>query len=224
MKHCGWALTASLLLPLSVVAQQPATSTAQSAAPAVQPVSTTPGLALAQPATRVPVSADQVVDTIIEREHALIQFLASRTPVIETYLQDLSPDTKLGAIPKDDYYFLSRLDLASSVERRDYLAKQQSFRGLLLGGVDKLFRTRYQPTGFSWMIFADRQNFDRNHYDFHYVQREFLGEVKCLLFDVTPKKNAGVALFKGQIWVEDQDYNIVRFNGTYWSPKKQNSN
>jgi hypothetical protein len=35
------------------------------------------------------------------------------------------------------------------------------------------------------------------------------------VFEVTPKKNAGVGLFKGQIWVEDQDYNIVRLNGTY---------
>ena len=34
-------------------------------------------------------------------------------------------------------------------------------------------------------------------------------------FDVTPKKDAGKGRFLGRIWVEDQDYNIVRLNGTY---------
>jgi Zn-dependent protease with chaperone function len=170
----------------------------------------------------VPVSIDQVVDSIIDREHALINYLKSREPVIETYLQDLQPDTQLGAAPKEDHYFLSRLDLSGTVERRDYLAKQTSFQRTLMGGVTRLFRIQYQPMGFSWMIFADRQNFDRSHYDFTYMHREFLGEVRCLVFEVTPKKNAGTGLFKGQIWVEDQDYNIVRLNGTYW-PRPRNA-
>ncbi len=59
--------------------------------------------------------------------------------------------------------------------------------------------------GFSWMIFADREDFDRNHYDFKYVRREFLGDIRCLVFDVTPKKDAGKGRFLGRIWVEDQD-------------------
>jgi hypothetical protein len=223
MKHCGWLLTASLLLPAAVVAQQPAAPSAQPSTPAaVQPVSTTPGIALAQAPARVPVSVDQVEDTIIEREHALIEFLKNRTPLIETYLQNLTPDVKLGAAPKDDHYFLGRLDMAASIDRRDYLTKEASFEKNLMGGFTKLFRIQYQPLGFSWMVFADRQNFDRNHYDFHYIRREFLGEVKCLVFDVTPKKNAGVGMFKGQIWVEDQDYNIVRLNGTY-VPRPKNA-
>ena len=86
-----------------------------------------------------------------------------------------------------------------------------------MGGFTKLFKIQYQPMGFSWMVFADRTDFDRSHYDFHYVQREFLGDVRCLIFDVTPKKNAGTGRFHGRIWVEDQDYNIVRVNGTYCS-------
>jgi hypothetical protein len=76
--------------------------------------------------------------------------------------------------------------------------------------------------GFSWMVFADRQNFDRSHYEFSYVHREFLGEVRCLVFDVRPKKGAGQGLFQGRIWVEDQDYNIVRLNGTY-VPRPKNA-
>ncbi|MGA8312265.1 MAG: M48 family metalloprotease, partial [Terriglobales bacterium] len=44
--------------------------------------------------------------------------------------------------------------------------------------------------------------------------QEFLGEVRCIVMDVQPKDNAG-GRFLGRIWVEDHDYNIVRFNGTY---------
>ena len=224
MKRWGWILSAVVLLAIAASAQEAAAPASQPANPqpaAVTPVSTTPGLALAPQTPRAPVSVDQVVDAIIEREHALIQFLRGRTPLVETYLQNLQPDTKLGAVPKEDHYFLGRLDL-SDVDRRDYLTKETSFQRTLMGGVTKLFRIQYQPMGFSWMIFADRQNFDRAHYDFHYVRREFLGEVRTLVFEVTPKKNAGTGLFQGQIWVEDQDYNIVRLNGTY-VPRPKNA-
>ena len=227
MKRCGWILTASLLLPLIAGAQAtdpaPAAQPAAAQPTAVQPVSNTnPGLALAQPAAKVPVSIDQVVDQIIEREHALISFLKNRTPLVETYLQNLTPDVKLGATPKEDHYFLGRLDMAETIDRRDYLMKQTSFQQSLMGGVTKLFRIQYQPMGFSWMVFADRQNFDRSHYEFSYVHREFQGEVRCLVFDVRPKKGAGQGLFQGRIWVEDQDYNIVRLNGTY-VPRPKNA-
>ena len=99
----GWILTAVFYVSLSAAAQD-ATNTAQpastqpaetqSAPPAaVQSVSTTtPGLALSQPGPKTPVSVDQVVDQIIEREHALITFLKNRTPLVETYLQNLTPD------------------------------------------------------------------------------------------------------------------------------------
>ena len=224
MKRWGWIFSAVVLLAMTASAQQaaaPANQPANSQPAAVTPVSTTPGLALAPQTPRTPVSVDQVVDAIIEHEHALIQFLHDRTPLVETYLQNLQPDTKLGAVPKEDHYFLGRLDLAD-IDRRDYLTKEASFQRTLMGGVTKLFRIQYQPMGFSWMIFADRQNFDRAHYDFHYVRREFLGEVRTLVFEVTPKKNAGSGLFQGQIWVEDQDYNIVRLNGTY-VPRPKNA-
>ena len=227
MKRWGWFSPAVVLLALTASAQQ-AAMPAASAQPAIsqpavtQPVSTTTGVSMAQPAVaRAPVSIDQIVDQIIEREHSLIQFLKNRTPLVETYLQNLTPDSKLGAVPKEDHYFLGRLDLGE-VDRRDYLAKQASFQRTLMGGVSRLFRIQYQPMGFSWMIFADRQNFDRNHYDFHYIHREFLGDVRCLVFEVKPKWTGNTGLFEGQIWVEDQDYNIVRLNGTY-VPRPKNA-
>jgi hypothetical protein len=65
------------------------------------------------------------------------------------------------------------------------------------------------------MIYIDTSGFDRQHYQFEYVRREFLGEVRCVVFDVTPLPKSGKGRFKGRIWAEDQNYTIVRFNGVY---------
>jgi hypothetical protein len=213
------------LFALTASAQQaPDSAAGANAQPAtVQPASTrAPGLAITASTARKPVTTDFVIDQIIEREHSLIQFLTNRTPLVETYLQNLAPDAKLGAAPKEDHYFLGRLDMGPTIERRDYLSSQLSLQKEMMGGVTRLFRIQYQPMGFSWMVFADRQNFDRSHYDFEFVRREFLGDVRCLVFDIKPKEGAGKGMFEGRIWAEDQNYNIVRLNGTY-VPRPKNA-
>jgi hypothetical protein len=218
-------LTGFLLLSFSAVAQQPTdgSPSAQSkAATAPQATAQSSPDSSTVPAVQPPpTTMDQVVDRAIQREHALMSFLSSRTPLVETYLQNFKPDPNLGAVPKEDHYFLGRIDLAS-VDRHDYLSKNKHFEKNLLGGFTKLFRSEYQPIGFSWMIFADRDDFGRIHYDFKYSHREFVGDVRCMVFDVTPKKDSGKGRFVGRIWVEDQDYNIVRLNGTY-APRPKNA-
>ncbi len=169
-----------------------------------------------------PTTMDQVVDRLIDRERHLMKMLEDRTPVVETYLQNVTPDAQLGPVPKDDRYFLGRMDFSESIDRKDYM-KQPSIEMYILGGFTKLINITYKPLGFSWMAFIDRDSFDREHYDFRYDHREFLGEVRCLVFDVTPKKDAGKGRFLGRIWVEDRDFSIVRLNGTY-TPSPRNSN
>jgi len=209
MRNWKSIVAASVLITLSAVAQQTAAPSSSSTPQTTQPTTST------TPAAAQPTTMDQVVDRTIEREHALMDFLKTRTPLVETYLQNLKLDPQLGPVPSQDHYFLGRIDMAESVDRRDYLSKDSSFQNRLMGGFSKLFKFEYKPMGFSWMIFADREDFDRNHYDFRYVRREFLGDVRCLVLDVTPKKDAGKGRFIGRIWVEDQEYNIVRLNGTY---------
>jgi Peptidase family M48 len=158
---------------------------------------------------------DKVVDRAVEREHALMKMLETRTPFVETYLQDLEFRPQEGPAPVRDHYFLGRMDLSESMNRRDYLAKDSSFESRLLGGFTRLFTLQYKPLGFSWMIYADRDKFNRQTYDFKYERREFLGDVRCIVFEVSAKKGTGHGRFHGRIWVEDQDYNIVRLNGIY---------
>src|SRR5271166_3708596 len=247
MRTWKWMFTAALLISVSAAAQQSSDSqptvqpnatatiqtaqsaTAQSAALATtasaQPSQTQPATAPAPTPSALPqpTTMDQVVDRFIERERGLMKALSNRTPVVETYLQNLSADPQLGPIPSEDHYFLGRMDMGETVDRKDYLKEQD--RGMetrLMGGFHKLFKVQYQPMGFSWMVYADRADFDREHYEFHYIRREFLGDIRCLVFDVTPKKSAGKGRFLGRVWVEDQDFNIVRLNGTY-APAPRNS-
>jgi hypothetical protein len=217
MRTSKWIVIATLSASLSAFAQQQpaASSTTQASA------GTTQGQIQAPASLPAPTTMDQVVDRFIEREKGLANMLATRTPIVETYLQNLVQDPQLGPVPKDDRYFLGRMDLSESIDRTTYL-KDESMQKSLLGGFTKYFKMQYQPLGFSWMVFADRNDFDRQHYEFHYVRREFLGDVRSLVFDVTPKKDAGKGRFLGRIWVEDQDFNIVRLNGTY-APRPRNA-
>jgi hypothetical protein len=57
--------------------------------------------------------------------------------------------------------------------------------------------------------------FDKAHYKLNYVRKEFLGEVRCFVFDVAPAEKVRGARFVGRLWVEDQDFNIVHINGVY---------
>jgi hypothetical protein len=236
MRTWHWVIAASLLLTLSANAQQSAnpssTPTAAQTPPSAPESSSAssreqrePQPIVASASTPVPLppaTMDEVVDRAIEREHALMKMLRIRTPFVETYLQNLKFDPKVGPVPVQDHYFLGRMDLGESVERRDYLYKETSFESRLLGGLTRLFKFEYKPMGFSWMIYADRNDFNRQTYDFEYVHREFLGEVRCIVFDVSAKKGTGNGRFHGRIWVEDEDYNIVRLNGTY-EPQPRNA-
>src|SRR5271157_2608679 len=212
------AQTAQPTQPAAPAAQPTPTQVAQPApAPPAQPA------AEPAPATPAPTTMDQVVSLFIEHEHGLIKMLSNRTPVVETYLQNLSSDPQLGPVPSEDHYFLGRMDMGETIDRKDYLKEQSvGMETRLMGGFHKLFKVQYQPMGFSWMVYADRTDFDRTHYEFHYIRREFLGDVRCLVFDVTPKKNSGKGRFLGRVWVEDQEYNIVRLNGTY-APRPRNA-
>src|ERR1700692_1006919 len=220
MRNMKWMVLVLLTMSLAAAAQQSAAAPqSPQSVSAAQPAS-------AQPAhLESPTTMNQVIDRVILREKDLIKFLSPRTPIVETYLQNLTQDPQLGPIPQDDHYFLGRMGLRDSIDRSDYLQEKVKGEGegmekRLLGGITKRFKFQYQPLGFSWMIFADRNEFDRQHYNFHYARREFLGDVRWLVFDLTPKKDAGRGRFLGRIWVEDQDFNIVRLNGTFARPSR----
>src|SRR5690349_24933826 len=157
-----------------------------------------------------------VIDRVITNENRSMQAIRQYSPLVETYIQNLRPDKELGFVPAGDKYFLSRADFSKGVALVS-LTDVNSKGKKILGAIGNFFSfsAEFVPGGFLQMVFLDTNGFDKQHYKFDYVRREFLGEVRCLVFDVTLLEKSGKGRFLGRIWVEDQDYNIVRFNGGY---------
>jgi hypothetical protein len=172
-------------------------------------------------------AVDQVVDRIISQEQAEMNSLRAYSPMVETYIQNLRGDKDLGAVPAGDKYFMGRAVLAKGVELEPLTEGDNSGGGArkkIFGGLGNMFALsmEFLPRGFLQMIYLDTNGFDKSHYKFDYVHREFLGEVRTLVFDVTPLPKAGKGRFVGRIWVEDQDFHIVRFNGAYGGGSRTN--
>ncbi|MGA9257580.1 MAG: M48 family metalloprotease [Candidatus Sulfotelmatobacter sp.] len=165
-----------------------------------------------------PASFNEVMDRVIQKEHFFLAQMRHMRPMVETYLQDLKTDTNGNAKPVKDQYFLGRLDMSDGPEDTSFVG-QPGFGGRMLNRLTGLYAMQFLPLGFAQMVVLDT-DFQKKYYDFTFVRREFLGEVRCLVIDVQPRENAPPGRFLGRIWVEDQDYNVVRFNGTYFPHPK----
>jgi hypothetical protein len=162
-------------------------------------------------------TVNQVIDRIIDREISEIPIIRQFNPIIETYVQDMKLEAGMGAVPVRDHYLLGQADLSKDIVDRSMLTKGKSksdqFNPIShLGG---FVNSSHAPESFLRMIYVDPKGFDRQHYQFQFARREFLGEVRCVVFDVTPLAESGNDRFKGRIWAEDQNYTIVRFSGVY---------
>jgi hypothetical protein len=163
------------------------------------------------------VTVDQAIDHLIAREHDEVATIRRFSPLIETYIQDMKTDKEMGAIPVKDHYFLGQADLSKGIVDNSMLgARKGKFDAFNpISHMSGLFTSSYVPEGFLQMIYIDTNGFDRQHYQFDYVRREFLGEVRCVVFDITPLPKSGKGRFKGRVWADDQSFTIVRFNGVY---------
>jgi Peptidase family M48 len=201
----GWALFEVLAVGLVV---------GQNATPAPQPAN--PAQSMSSPSARKAVSFDELVDSAILQEHRLIDLMRNFRPIVETYVQEEQADPALVTSPKDDDYFLSRLDLSgnslstSSFVDEEHL-KQRVKKKLLQ------YEEPFSAAGFAQELFPDREHFDRQNYTFEFVRWEILGDLRCVVIDVKPREDTKNHAFIGRIWVEDQDFNIVRFTGTHTS-------
>lgn len=168
----------------------------------------------------------ELIQRAIQQEHQTVQLIRKSTPVVQTYIQNMRPDPLLYAVPVSDQYSIARVDFDKAFSAENY-DPQKAHRGFFSGtssylhDLTKSFHLEYSQTGFMDMMFLDPTSFDRQHYDFTYVRREFLGSVRTWVFDVRPKPHVkGFSRFFGRIWIEDQGAHIVRFNGTYTENKK----
>jgi hypothetical protein len=162
----------------------------------------------------------EVLDRIVAQEKAEMESLRHYSPLVETYIQTRRPDKELGVAPGGDEYFLGRAKLSKGVELVPLTQDTKTKHNKVLGEFENFWSMEFLPRGFLQMIYLDTNGFDQSHYKFTYVRREFLGEVRCMVFDVAPQAKSAKGRFEGRIWVEDRDYHIVRFNGTYKGSSK----
>ena len=198
---CGFAAAAQ-------DASSPVAQSTVSSTDAASPTSAQSGERSVPPAT-----LNEVLDRVVQREHFFMAQMRHMHPLVETYLQSLKTDSTGHNIPVNDRYFLGRLEMSDGPEDVSFVG-QPGFGQRMLSKLTGVYSLHYLPMGFAQMVFLD-SDFQKKNYRFNFVRREFLGELRCLVIDVQPREGDRTPRFKGRIWVEDQDYNIVRFNGTY---------
>jgi len=148
---------------------------------------------------------DEIIERMIAREKDEMEAFDHFSPIIETYIQEMRPSKVLGLVPKSDFYMLGQADFRGRLRVHSLLDREK--KGNLMW--------TFEPAGFLQMIFIDRGEFDKIHYRFKSRPREFMGEVRCYVFDVEPAPRVHGARFVGRIWVEDQDMTVVHINGEY---------
>ncbi len=154
------------------------------------------------------VQADDIIDRMSKAERAVIERLRTSQPLMEVYIQNVAPDDARGWVPTDDNYFLGQLQFDHEPTLRPFGQKEEE-RGVMLRILSKAPSV---GDAFAAMVAPDWRVLDRKRYEFTYVRREFLGESRCFVFDVRPLRD-GKDGFVGRIWIEDRDFNLVRFNG-----------
>lgn len=158
-------------------------------------------------------TTEQVITGVIRAEARFARDLAKLRPVIETYLQfvdNKGPNHKNQV--SGDAYFIGKLQTDPELNLENFIPEKVSgFK--LLSFLKRPERLRLLPAGFGRMTMLDPEEFDRTHYVFQNLHKEFIGEVRCYVLDVRPREKEG--RFIGRIWAEDRDFHIVRYSGTY---------
>ncbi len=151
-------------------------------------------------------TADDIIDRMSKAERGVLERLRTSHPLIEVYIQNVVPDEARGWVPSDDNYFLGKLQVDGGPTILPFRGREER------GVVWRVMNVPHLEDSFAAMGAPDWRVLERKRYEFTYVRREFLGESRCFVFDVRPLR-AGKEGFVGRIWIEDRDYNLVRFNG-----------
>lgn len=218
----GSVLAVIFLVSVFVVGQDSASSPTPSAldTKTTPAAPSSPAPAPTEAAPSVALTLNDVIDRVVQREHYFMAQIRHMHPLVETYLQNLKNDSNGNPTPMKDEYFLGRLDMTDGPDDISFTG-QPGFGRRMLSKLTGVYSLHYLPMGFAQMVVLD-SDFQKRYYKFNFVRREFLGEIRCLVIDVQPREGDKTPRFLGRIWVEDQDYNIVRFNGTYSPQPKIN--
>ena len=158
-----------------------------------------------------------VLSRVTTTENTFLDELSKYKPLIETYVQYLSPGEQDGSqVISSDAYFVGNAEFRRGVDYQGF-NPDKTFGADIFEFLKGTKKPRLSPRSFAQIAVIDQENFSTDHYDFENPHGEFLGAVRCLVLDVKPKAKEPAGRFIGRIWVEDRSFHVVRFTGTYTS-------
>lgn len=182
------------------------------------------------PARKLTPAQNALIDKAVARETEVIKVIQERSPLVETYIQNMKPDRVMLQIPASDEHFLGRVDFKKVLNGDAYQTEDRKKNNGKLGffknslsyitSLNKELHLQFNETGFIQMILVDAHGFNRTEYKFGFVRNDFLGNVPTMVFDVEPATGHTRGRFFGRIWVERRNGNIVRFNGSFAGTQK----
>jgi hypothetical protein len=173
-------------------------------------------VALASPVLTQPQSARpaglppdaNIIASTQRAESAMKSELTEYEPLVEAYYQKLTPNDKGIYVLDRDLYFLGRLSWKNGPHIDDLLAGGEA------AGADSA-----EPGGGRQLLDAllevltpDWRQIGPDRYQYTFVRTEFLGTMRCVVFDVKPLQSDAEG-FTGRVYVEDRTWNIARFEG-----------
>jgi hypothetical protein len=177
---------------------------------------------------RKPTAAQNaLIDKAIVHEAAVIKALKERSPLVDTYIQNMKPDPLLGQVPESDLHFLGRVNFGKVIGDTSYATDPHKEKNGKFGfmkhslgyitGLSASLHLKFNESGFVRMVVIDSEGangdgFNRQNYNFAFVRNEFLGTIPCIVLDVQPVKKSPGRFF-GRVWIERNNGNIVRYNG-----------
>lgn len=171
-----------------------------------------------------------LLDKAIAHEVVVNKALRDRSPLVDTYIQNMKPDPVFVQVPESDWHTLGRVDFGKVIignntyetnPKKPEKGSKMGFMKHSLGyitGLSASLHLKYNEAGFVRMIVIDSDGpngsgFTRQNYEFHFVRNEFLGTVPTMVLDVQPvKKKAG--RFFGRVWIDRKDGWVVRYDGS----------
>jgi hypothetical protein len=164
----------------------------------------TPILATAQTPTNLPI--EEIIRRFAEKEKEFKKARDNYTFRQEVKVQELSDaDRVMG-----EYHTVTDISFDEKGKRTEKVihAPPSSLRRISITKEDLQIIESIQP----FVLTTD----DIGLYNLKYTGKEKVDEITCYTFDVSPKKmEKGQIYFEGRIWVDDQDFQIVK---TYGKP------
>src|SRR5215469_11216053 len=74
-------------------------------------------------------SQNALIDKAIGREKAVIKTVKERAPLVETYIQNMKPDSLLGQVPESDQHFLGRVEFSKIIGGNTYEVNKATSQG-----------------------------------------------------------------------------------------------